>query len=157
MRRTYGLTRTFLTLEINSSPLKHYRCTTRSAQAAEAICSSSTMCCITVRGISLAPFRRDLTRDECNCVSISKLAASSSPTESSMTASWSKMEQRIKADRRHVTNCIFFEASVSVRLNMSEPDNAQPRDKRLVPQGDQRRYTGEILHRTRPKTYRTIA
>src|SRR5262249_4818570 len=109
------------------------------------------------RGISLAPFRRDLTRDECNCVSISKLAASSSPTESSMTASWSKMEQRIKADRRHVTNCIFFEASVSVRLNMSEPDNAQPRDERVVTQGDQRRYTGEILHGMLPKTYLTIA
>ena len=40
---------------------------------------------------------------------------------------------------------------------MSEPGNALPRDKRLIPQGDQRRYTGEILHRTRPKTYRAIA
>ena len=40
---------------------------------------------------------------------------------------------------------------------MSDPNNARPRDKRLIPQGDQRRYTGEILHRTRPQTYRTIA
>src|SRR5262245_34889094 len=115
------------------------------------------MRCITVREISLAPFRRDLTRDECNFVSISKLAASSSPTESSMTASWSKMERCIKADRRHGRNCIFFQPSVSVHANMTEPNEVQTHEKRPIPQGDQRRYTGAILLRTRPKTYRAIA
>ena len=40
---------------------------------------------------------------------------------------------------------------------MIEQNNGQAQDKRLVPQGDQRRYTGEILLRTRPKTYRAIA
>jgi hypothetical protein len=40
---------------------------------------------------------------------------------------------------------------------MSEPNNGQMQDKRLIPQGDQRRYTGEILLRTRPKTYHAIA
>jgi hypothetical protein len=39
---------------------------------------------------------------------------------------------------------------------MSEQNNGQTQDKRLIPQGDQRRYTGEILLRTRPKTYRAI-
>ena len=33
---------------------------------------------------------------------------------------------------------------------------ANHRGKRLIANGDQRRYTGEILHRTRPKTYRAI-
>jgi len=42
-------------------------------------------------------------------------------------------------------------------LNMTEPNNGQTQDRRLIPQGDQRRYTGEILLRTRPKTYRAIA
>jgi len=40
---------------------------------------------------------------------------------------------------------------------MNEPNNAQIQERRLIPQGDQRRYTGEILRRTRPQTYRTIA
>jgi hypothetical protein len=40
---------------------------------------------------------------------------------------------------------------------MMEPNNGQVQDKRLIPQGDQSRYTGEILLRTRPKTYRAIA
>jgi hypothetical protein len=40
---------------------------------------------------------------------------------------------------------------------MTEPNNGQTQDRRLIPQGDQRRYTGEILLRTRPKTYRAIA
>jgi hypothetical protein len=46
--------------------------------------------------------------------------------------------------------------SITVRLNMSETNNGRRQDKRLIPQGDQRRYTGEILLRTRPKTYRAI-
>jgi len=40
---------------------------------------------------------------------------------------------------------------------MSEPNKGKPQDKRLIPNGDQRRYTGEILRRTRPKTYHAIA
>src|SRR6476620_8430611 len=40
---------------------------------------------------------------------------------------------------------------------MSHRNNGQTQDTRLIPQGDQRRYTGEILLRTRPKTYRVIA
>jgi hypothetical protein len=44
---------------------------------------------------------------------------------------------------------------------MSEPKSGQAlslKDKRpLVPKGSQARYTGEILLRTRPKTYRAIA
>ena len=35
---------------------------------------------------------------------------------------------------------------------MIEPNNGETQDKRLIPEGDQRRYTGEILLRTRPKT-----
>src|SRR5215471_11174054 len=34
---------------------------------------------------------------------------------------------------------------------------ANYKDKRLIPNGHQNRYTGEILLRTRPKTYRAIA
>jgi hypothetical protein len=39
---------------------------------------------------------------------------------------------------------------------MVETNNGLTQDKRLIPQGDQRCYTGEILLRTRPKTYRAI-
>ena len=39
---------------------------------------------------------------------------------------------------------------------MSKSNNGEMQDKRLIPQGDQRRYTGEFLLRTRPKTYRAI-
>jgi hypothetical protein len=43
---------------------------------------------------------------------------------------------------------------------MSEPNNGQAlatKDNRLlVPKGSQARYTGELLLRTRPKTYRAI-
>jgi len=43
---------------------------------------------------------------------------------------------------------------------MSEPNNGQtlsPNDNRLLaPKGSQARYTGELLLRTRPKTYRAI-
>ena len=43
---------------------------------------------------------------------------------------------------------------------MSEPNNGQvlsPKDNRLLaPKGSQARYTGELLLRTRPKTYRAI-
>jgi hypothetical protein len=45
-------------------------------------------------------------------------------------------------------------------LNTSEPNNGQtlsPNDNRLLaPKGSQARYTGELLLRTRPKTYRAI-
>jgi hypothetical protein len=45
-------------------------------------------------------------------------------------------------------------------LNMSEPNNGKaisPKDNRLLaPKGSQARYTGELLLRTRPKTYRAI-
>src|SRR6516162_123882 len=40
---------------------------------------------------------------------------------------------------------------------MTEPNNGQTQDRRSIPNGHQRRYTGEILRRTRPKTYRAIA
>ena len=43
---------------------------------------------------------------------------------------------------------------------MIEPNNGQalsPKDNRLLaPKGSQARYTGELLLRTRPKTYRAI-
>src|SRR5215469_9396389 len=42
---------------------------------------------------------------------------------------------------------------------MVEPANVQAlalQDKRLLPKGDQRRYTAETVLRTRPKTYRKI-
>src|SRR5207249_8047081 len=61
---------------------------------------------------------------------------------------------------RHSKNCIFLQSTLSVRLNMSEPNNGQalsPKDNRLLaPKGSQTRYTGEILLRTRPKIYRQI-
>jgi len=45
-------------------------------------------------------------------------------------------------------------------LNISEQNNGQalsPKDNRLLaPKGSQARYTGELLLRTRPKTYRAI-
>jgi hypothetical protein len=54
----------------------------------------------------------------------------------------------------------LLQASLSVRLNMSEPNNGKaisPKDNRvLAPKGSQARYTGELLLRTRPKTYRAI-
>jgi len=63
-------------------------------------------------------------------------------------------------DDRHGNDCIFLQSTLSVRLNMSEPNNGQavsPKDKRvLAPKGSQARYTGELLLRTRPKTYRAI-
>ncbi len=40
---------------------------------------------------------------------------------------------------------------------MVETNNGLTQDKRLIPQGSQARYTGELLLRTRPKTYRAIA
>jgi hypothetical protein len=44
---------------------------------------------------------------------------------------------------------------------MNEPNNGQvlsPKDNRpLAPKDSQARYTGELLLRTRPKTYRAIA
>jgi hypothetical protein len=63
-------------------------------------------------------------------------------------------------DDRHGKDCIFLQSTLSVRLNMSEPNNGQtlsPNDNRLLaPKGSQARYTGELLLRTRPKTYRAI-
>jgi hypothetical protein len=54
----------------------------------------------------------------------------------------------------------LLQASLPVRLNMIEPNNGQalsPKDSRLLaPKGSQARYTGELLLRTRPKTYRAI-
>jgi len=40
---------------------------------------------------------------------------------------------------------------------MIERNNGRSHEKRLLPLGHQNRYTGEILERTRPKTYRAIA
>jgi transposase-like protein len=54
----------------------------------------------------------------------------------------------------------LLQESLSVRLNMVEPNNGQalsPKENRLLaPKGSQARYTGELLLRTRPKTYRAI-
>jgi hypothetical protein len=54
----------------------------------------------------------------------------------------------------------FAENNLPVRLNMTQANNGQsllPKDNRLLaPKGSQARYTGELLLRTRPKTYRAI-
>jgi transposase-like protein len=54
----------------------------------------------------------------------------------------------------------LLQESLSVRLNMIEPNDGQalsPKENRLLaPKGSQARYTGELLLRTRPKTYRAI-
>ena len=54
----------------------------------------------------------------------------------------------------------MLQVSVPVRLNMIEANNGQsllPKDDRLLaPKGSHARYTGELLLRTRPKTYRAI-
>jgi hypothetical protein len=39
-------------------------------------------------------------------------------------------------------------------MQSSNGENAPQQDKRLLPKGDQRRYTAETVRRTRPKTYR---
>jgi hypothetical protein len=59
------------------------------------------------------------------------------------------------------TNALRFpQISLNVQANMIEPNNGQAlsrRDNRLfAPKGSQARYTGELLLRTRPKTYRAI-
>jgi hypothetical protein len=63
-------------------------------------------------------------------------------------------------DDRHDKNCILLQSTVSVRLNMSQPNNGQslsPKDNRLLaPKGSQARYTGERLLRERPKIYRQV-
>jgi len=41
-------------------------------------------------------------------------------------------------------------------MQSSNGEHAPQQDKRLLPKGDQRRYTGELLLRTRPRTYRAI-
>jgi hypothetical protein len=51
------------------------------------------------------------------------------------------------------SRCVLLRASLPVRLNMIEPNNGQA----LSTTHDARpRYTGELLLRTRPKTYRAI-
>jgi hypothetical protein len=59
-----------------------------------------------------------------------------------------------------VRDCVFVQIGLNVQANMNEPNNGQalsPKDNRLLaPKGSQTRYTGEILLRTRPKTYRAI-
>jgi transposase-like protein len=60
---------------------------------------------------------------------------------------------------RHRQNCVFFQSTLPVRLNMIEPNGQalSRNDRRLfAPKGSQARYTGELLLRTRPKTYRAI-
>ena len=55
--------------------------------------------------------------------------------------------------------CVFLESKLNVQANMTEPNNGQlsPKDNELfAPKGSQARYTGELLLRTRPKTYRAI-
>ena len=55
----------------------------------------------------------------------------------------------------------FLAGNLYVHLTMNEANNGQslsPKDNRLLaPKGSQARYTGEILLRTRPKTYHAIA
>lgn len=53
--------------------------------------------------------------------------------------------------------CVCFEIGVPVRLNMRESNEGRAKEKRPIALGDQRRYTGEILRRTRPQTYQAIA
>jgi hypothetical protein len=56
-------------------------------------------------------------------------------------------------DDLHRKNCIFLQLTLPVRLNMSQPHNGQVLS---TTQDNRPRYTGEILLRTRPKTYRAI-
>jgi hypothetical protein len=49
--------------------------------------------------------------------------------------------------------CILLQASLSVQLNMSQPNNGQALSTTQDPRP---RYTGELLLRTRPKVYRQI-
>src|SRR5437667_7362348 len=51
------------------------------------------------------------------------------------------------------SRCVLLQASLSVRLNMSEPNNGQSLS---TTQNPRPRYTGELLLRTRPKVYRQI-
>ena len=60
-----------------------------------------------------------------------------------------KPKTRISAESR----CFLLHASLPVRLNMSEANNGQALSTR---QDALPRYTGELLLRTRPKTYRAI-
>jgi hypothetical protein len=57
-------------------------------------------------------------------------------------------------DDRHGKNCIFLQSTLSVRLNMLEPNNGQPPIV-LNPEAAQG-FTAERVLRTRPKTYRAI-
>ena len=56
--------------------------------------------------------------------------------------------------------CIFLQSTLPVRLNMSERNNGQVLSTKdnglLAPKGSQARYTGEVLLRTRPRTYRKV-
>jgi hypothetical protein len=56
-------------------------------------------------------------------------------------------------DDRHGRDCIFLQSTLPVRLNMSEPNNGQALSQA---QDARPRYTGEILLRTRPKTYQRV-
>jgi hypothetical protein len=53
--------------------------------------------------------------------------------------------------------CVLCQGSLYVHLSImqsSDGEHAPQQDKRLLPKGDQRRYTAETVRRTRPKTYR---
>src|SRR5947208_4936077 len=61
--------------------------------------------------------------------------------------------QAARSQSSRQSRCVLLQASLSVRLNMSEPNNGQS----LSTTRDARpRYTGELLLRTRPKVYRQI-
>jgi hypothetical protein len=64
-------------------------------------------------------------------------------------------------NRRFGLSAFAFRSNrIDVHVNMREHNNGQalsPKDNRLLaPKGSQARYTGELLLRTRPKTYRAI-
>jgi hypothetical protein len=56
-------------------------------------------------------------------------------------------------DDCHGKDCISLQSTLSVRLNMIEPNNDQALS---TTQDARQRYTGELLLRTRPKVYRQI-
>jgi hypothetical protein len=56
-------------------------------------------------------------------------------------------------DDRHGKDCIFLQSTLSVRLNMSQPNNGQVLS---ITQDARPRYTGERLLRERPKIYRQV-
>jgi hypothetical protein len=56
-------------------------------------------------------------------------------------------------DDRHGKDCFFLRSTLSVRLNMSEPNTGHALSTTQDPRP---RYTGELLLRTRPRVYRQI-